>query len=62
VGLDHNADCKKKCPKAQEQLNLFSKKLFGVCLKYSSIMSPRQPARWIYTYFDKIEQFTLKVL
>ena len=29
--------CKKKCPKAQEQLyQLFSKKFFGVCLKYSS--------------------------
>ena len=30
------ADCKKNNPKAQEQLyQLFAKKFFGVCLKYS---------------------------
>ena len=64
MGLDQIiADCKKKCPKAQEQLyHLFSKKLFGVCLKYSSNYADAQDnlQDGFILIFDKIEQFTFK--
>ena len=64
MGLDQIiADCKKKCPKAQEQLyHLFSKKLFGVCLKYSSNFADAQDnlQDGFILIFDKIEQFTFK--
>ena len=57
------AECKKKCPKAQEQLyHLFSKKLFGVCLKYSGNYADAQDnlQDGFVIIFDKIEKFNFK--
>lgn len=56
-------DCKKSCPKAQEQLyRLFSKKFFGVCLKYSSNYDDAQDnlQDGFIIIFKKIEQFSNK--
>ena len=55
--------CKKKCPKAQEQLyQLFSKKFFGVCLKYSSDYADAEDnlQDGFLIIFDKIEQYNFK--
>lgn len=64
MGLDQIiADCKKNNPKAQEQLyQLFSKKFFGVCLKYSSNYEDAQDnlQDGFLIIFRKIEQFSGK--
>ena len=64
MGLDQIiADCKKNYPKAQEQLyQLFSKKFFGVCLKYSSNYADAQDnlQDGFLIIFRKIEQFSGK--
>jgi RNA polymerase sigma factor (sigma-70 family) len=64
VGLDQIIiDCKKNYPKAQEQLyQLFSKKFFGVCLKYSSNYADAQDnlQDGFLIIFRKIEQFSGK--
>ena len=64
MGLDQIiADCKKKCSKTLEQLYLlFSKKLFGVCLKYYSNYGDAQDNLHdgFIIIFNKIEQFTFK--
>lgn len=55
--------CKKNCPKAQEQLyQLFSKKFFGVCLKYSSDYADAEDnlQDGFLIIFDKIEQYNFK--
>ncbi|MEC5165242.1 RNA polymerase sigma factor (sigma-70 family) [Flavobacterium sp. PL11] len=57
------ADCKKNHPKAQEQLyQLFAKKFFGVCLKYSRNYDDAQDnlQDGFIIIFKKIEQFTGK--
>lgn len=54
-------DCKKNCPKAQEQVyQLFSKKLFGVCLLYSSSYVDAQDnlQDGFLIIFNKIHQFS----
>lgn len=54
-------ECKKNLPEAQEQLYLlFSKKFFGVCLKYSSNYADAQDnlQDGFLIIFRKIEQFT----
>ncbi|WP_413999762.1 RNA polymerase sigma factor [Flavobacterium sp. W1B] len=56
-------DCKKNHPKAQEQLyQLFAKKFFGVCLKYSSNYDDAQDnlQDGFIIVFKKIEQFSSK--
>jgi RNA polymerase sigma-70 factor (ECF subfamily) len=64
VGLDQIIiDCKKNYPKAQEQLyQLFAKKFFGVCLKYSSNYADAQDnlQDGFLIIFRKIEQFSGK--
>ena len=53
-------DCKKNSPKAQEQVyQLFSKKLFGVCLLYSSSYVDAQDnlQDGFLIIFNKIHQF-----
>ena len=64
MGLDQIInDCKKNYPKAQEQLyQLFSKKFFGVCLKYSSNYADAQDnlQDGFLIIFKKIEQFSGK--
>lgn len=64
MGLDQLiAECNKKCPKAQEQLYLlFSKKLFGICLKYSSNYADAEDnlQEGFLIIFEKIEQFNSK--
>lgn len=64
MGLDQIiAECKKKCPKAQEQLyHLLSKKLYAVCLKYSSNYADAQDnlQDGFILIFDKIQQYTCK--
>lgn len=55
------SDCKKNCPKAQEQVyQLFSKKLFGVCLLYSSSYVDAQDnlQDGFLIIFNKIHQFS----
>ena len=55
--------CKKNCPKAQEQLyELFSKKFFGVCLKYSNDYADAEDnlQDGFLIIFDKIKQFNFK--
>ena len=57
------ADCKKNHPKAQEQLyQLFAKKFFGVCLKYSRNYEDAQDnlQDGFIIIFKKIEQFSGK--
>ena len=57
------ADCKKNHPKAKEQLyQLFAKKFFGVCLKYSRNFDDAQDnlQDGFIIIFKKIEQFTGK--
>lgn len=57
------AECKKNNPKAQEQLyNLFSRKFFGVCLKYSSNYADAQDnlQDGFLIIFQKIEQYSGK--
>ena len=57
------AECKKNNPKAQEQLyNLFSRKFFGVCLKYSSNYADAQDnlQDGFLIIFRKIEQYSGK--
>ena len=56
-------DCKKNDPNAQAQLyQLFSSKLFGVCLKYSSNYADAQDnlQDGFLIIFTKIEQFQFK--
>ena len=56
-------ECKKHNPKAQEQLyHLFSKKFFGLCLKYSSNYADAQDnlQDGFILLFKKIEQFSGK--
>lgn len=56
-------DCKKNHPKAQEQLyQLFAKKFFGVCLKYSRNYEDAQDnlQDGFILIFKKIEQFSGK--
>ncbi|TRX07368.1 RNA polymerase sigma factor [Flavobacterium gawalongense] len=64
MGLDQIInDCKKNYPKAQEQLyQLFAKKFFGVCLKYSSNYADAQDnlQDGFLIIFRKIEQFSGK--
>ncbi|MFV7236184.1 sigma-70 family RNA polymerase sigma factor [uncultured Flavobacterium sp.] len=64
MGLDQIInDCKKNYPKAQEQLyQLFAKKFFGVCLKYSSNYADAQDnlQDGFLIIFRKIEQFSDK--
>lgn len=64
MGLDQIInDCKKNHPKAQEQLyQLFAKKFFGVCLKYSSNYADAQDnlQDGFLIIFRKIEQFSGK--
>lgn len=64
MGLDQLInDCKNNCPKAQEQVyQLFSKKLFGVCLLYSSTYADAQDnlQDGFLIIFDKIQQFNFK--
>lgn len=64
MGLDQIInDCKKSYPKAQEQLyQLFAKKFFGVCLKYSSNYADAQDnlQDGFLIIFKKIEQFSGK--
>ena len=55
--------CKKNCPKAQEQLyQLFSKKFFGVCLKYSRDYADAEDnlQDGFLIIFGKIEQYNFK--
>jgi RNA polymerase sigma factor (sigma-70 family) len=57
------SDCKKNNPKAQEQLyQLFSKKFFGVCLKYSINYADAQDnlQDGFLIIFRKINQFSGK--
>ena len=64
MGLDQLiAECKKNCPKAQEQLyQLFSKKLFGTCLKYSTNYADAEDnlQDGFLIVFEKIGQFNFK--
>jgi RNA polymerase sigma factor (sigma-70 family) len=64
VGLDQIINhCKKNSPKAQEQLyRLYSKKFFGVCLKYSSNYADAEDnlQDGFLIIFNKIEQFNFK--
>lgn len=64
MGLDELiADCKKNCPKAQEQLyQMFSKKLFGVCLKYSTNYADAEDNLHdgFLIIFEKIKQYSFK--
>lgn len=64
MGLDQIInDCKKNNSKAQEQLyQLFSKKFFGVCLKYSSNYADAQDnlQDGFLIIFRKINQFSGK--
>ena len=64
MGLDQIINqCKKNCPKAQEQLyQLFAKKFFGVCLKYSSNYADAEDnlQDGFLIIFKKIEQFNGK--
>jgi len=64
VGLDQIInDCKKNHPKAQEQLyQLFAKKFYGVCLKYSSNYADAQDnlQDGFLIIFRKIDQFSGK--
>ncbi|TDE04388.1 RNA polymerase sigma factor [Flavobacterium sandaracinum] len=64
MGLDQLiTDCKKNCPKAQEQLyQLFSKKLFVVCLKYSINYADAEDnlQDGFLIIYDKIKQFNFK--
>jgi RNA polymerase sigma-70 factor (ECF subfamily) len=64
VGLDQIInDCKKNNSKAQEQLyQLFSKKFFGVCLKYSSNYADAEDnlQDGFLIIFRKIDQFNGK--
>ncbi len=64
MGLDQIiANCKKNCPKAQEELyKLFAKKLFGVCLKYSKSYADAQDNLHdgFIIILDKINQFSNK--
>lgn len=64
MGLDQIInDCKKNHAKAQEQLyQLFAKKFFGVCLKYSSNYADAQDnlQDGFLIIFRKIEQFSGK--
>ena len=64
MGLDQIInDCKKNNSKAQEQLyRLFSKKFFGVCLKYSSNYADAQDnlQDGFLIIFRKINQFSGK--
>lgn len=64
MGLDQIInDCKKNNSKAQEQLyQLFSKKFFGVCLKYSSNYADAQDnlQDGFLIIFRKIDQFNGK--
>ncbi|MEZ7505405.1 RNA polymerase sigma factor [Flavobacterium sp. Arc2] len=56
-------ECKKNCPKAQEQLYLlFAKNFFGVCLKYSSSYADAQDnlQDGFLLIFRKIGQFSNK--
>lgn len=56
-------ECKKNNPKAQEQIyNLFSKKFFGLCLKYSKNYADAQDnlQDGFILIFRKIEQFSGK--
>lgn len=56
-------ECKKNNPKAQEQIyNLFVKKLFGVCLKYSNNYADAQDnlQDGFLIIFRKIEQYSGK--
>lgn len=56
-------NCKKQDSKAQEQLyRLFSAKLFGVCLKYSSNYAEAEDNMQdgFMIIFNKIEQYTFK--
>lgn len=56
-------DCKKNYPKAQEQLyELFAKKFFGVCLKYSCNYADAQDnlQDGFLIIFRKIDQFSGK--
>jgi RNA polymerase sigma factor (sigma-70 family) len=61
VGLDQLiSECKSNCPKAQEQLyRLFSKKFFGVCLKYSRNYADAEDnlQDGFLIIFNKIDQF-----
>lgn len=55
------ADCKNNCPKAQEQVyQLFSKKLFAVCLLYSNSYADAQDnlQDGFLIIFNKIKQFS----
>ena len=57
------SECKKKSPKAQEQLYLlFAKKSFGVCLKYSASYADAQDnlQDGVLIIFRKIEQYSGK--
>lgn len=57
------AECKKNNPKAQEQLyNLFTRKFFGVCLKYSSNYADAQDnlQDGFLVIFQKIHQYSGK--
>ena len=64
MGLDQIINhCKKNSPKAQEQLyKLYSKKFFGVCLKYSSNYADAEDnlQDGFMIIFNKIEQFNFK--
>ncbi|MFV8368773.1 RNA polymerase sigma factor [Flavobacterium sp. LB2R40] len=64
MGLDQLIiDCKKNCPKAQQQVyQIFSKKLFGVCLKYSSNYADAEDnlQDGFLIIFEKIKQFNFK--
>jgi RNA polymerase sigma-70 factor (ECF subfamily) len=64
VGLDQIiVNCKKNCPKAQEELyGLFAKKLFGVCLKYSKSYADAQDNLHdgFILILDRINQFSNK--
>ena len=64
MGLDQIInDCKKNHPKAQEQLyQLFAKKFYGVCLKYSSNYADAQDnlQDGFLIIFRKIDQFSGK--
>lgn len=54
-------ECKKNNPKAQEQIyNLFAKKLFGVCLKYSNNYADAEDnlQDGFLLIFRKIEQYS----
>jgi RNA polymerase sigma-70 factor (ECF subfamily) len=53
---------KKNALRHKSNFHLFSKKLFGVCLKYSSNYADAQDnlQDGFILIFDKIEQFTFK--